>query len=164
MNKYADKRRHTAVLKIKGGDTVLCKQERKNSLMPLYDPDPMVVIGIKGDMITAKNNLDIRTRNYANWKLLQNGCKESVPWDDSDNEGTFDPDAVLADNSGESLQRSEQSREDGDAEEDEFRQRAEQPRSGRDIEQVIASCDRPRRKITSQRTLDIKTSFVISTV
>ena len=36
------------------GDTVLCKQEKKNSLTPLFDPVPMVVIGIKGDMITAK--------------------------------------------------------------------------------------------------------------
>ena len=31
--------------------------------------DPMVVIGIKGDTITAKNNQWVRTRNYADWKL-----------------------------------------------------------------------------------------------
>ena len=60
-------------MKIKVGDTPLCKQERKNSLTPLYDPFPMVVIGIKVDMITAKNNLKIRTRNYGDWKLLKNG-------------------------------------------------------------------------------------------
>ena len=65
--KYADKRRHTAVLRIKVGDTVLCKQEKKNSLTTLFDPVPMVVIGINGDMITAKNNQKIRTRNYADW-------------------------------------------------------------------------------------------------
>ena len=127
MKKYADKRRHTTVMKIKVGDTVLRKQERKNSLTPPYDPVPMVVIGIKGDMITAKNNLKIRTRNYADWKLLKNGCKESLPCDDSDNEDTFDPDAVPADNSDESLQGPEQSRADGDTGEDESRQRAEQP-------------------------------------
>ena len=75
MKQYADKRRHTAVMKIKVGDMVLCKQERKHSLTPLYDPDPMVVIGVKGRMITAKNNVKIRTRNYADWKLLKNGCK-----------------------------------------------------------------------------------------
>ena len=57
MKKYADKRRHTAVKKIKVGDMVLCKQERKNSLTPLYDPDPMVVIGVKGSMVTAKNSV-----------------------------------------------------------------------------------------------------------
>ena len=46
IKQYADKRRHTAIMKIKAGDTLLCKQERKNSLTPLYDPDPMVVIGV----------------------------------------------------------------------------------------------------------------------
>ena len=66
-------------MKIKVGDTVLCKQERKNSLTPLYDPDPMVVIGVKGSMIAAKNSVRIRTRNYADWKLLKNGCRESPP-------------------------------------------------------------------------------------
>ena len=167
MKKYADKRRHTAVMKIKVGDTVFCKQERKNSLTPLYDPVPMVVIGIKGDMITAKNNLKIRTRNYADWKLLKNGCRESLPCDDSDNEDTFDPDAVPADNSGESLQGpeqsradgdtgEEQSRADGDTGEDESRQRAEQPRSDPDTEQGPASCDRPRRKITSTKNTRYK--------
>ncbi|KAK2552555.1 hypothetical protein P5673_026410 [Acropora cervicornis] len=70
MKKHADKRRHTAVMKIEVGDTVLCKQEGKNSLTPLYDPDPMVVIGVKESMVTAKNSVRIRTRNYADWKLL----------------------------------------------------------------------------------------------
>ena len=154
-------------MKIKVGDTVLCKQERKNSLTPLYDPLSMVVIGIKGDMITAKNNLKIRTRNYADWKLLKNGCRESLPCDDPDNEDTFDPDAVPADNSGESLQGpeqsradgdtgEEQSRADGDTGEDESRQRAEQPRSDPDTEQGPASCDRPRRKITSTKNIRYK--------
>ena len=103
MKKCADKRRHTAVMKIKVGDMLLCKQERKNSLTPLYDPVPMVVTGIKRDMITAKNDLKIRTRNYADWKLLKNGCRASLPCDDSDNEDTINPDAVPADNSGELL-------------------------------------------------------------
>ena len=63
MKQYADKRRHTAVMKIKVADTVLCKQERKNSLTPLYDPEPKVVIVVKGSMVTAKNSVRIRTRN-----------------------------------------------------------------------------------------------------
>ena len=79
MKKYADKRRHTAVMKIKVGDTVLCTQERKNSLTPLYDPDPMVVIVVKGSMVTAKNSVRIRTRNYADWKLLTYGCRGNTP-------------------------------------------------------------------------------------
>lgn len=67
MKKYADKRRHTAVMRIKLGDTVLCKREGRSGLTSLFDPVPMVVIGINGDIITAKNNQKIRTRNYADW-------------------------------------------------------------------------------------------------
>ena len=70
MKQYADKRRHTAVMKIKVGDTVLCKQERKNSLTPLYDPEPMVVIGVKGSMVTAKNSVRIRTLKATSGPLL----------------------------------------------------------------------------------------------
>ena len=72
-----------------------------------------------------------------------------------------------ADNSGESLQGpeqsradgdtgEEQSRADGDTGEDESRQRAEQPRSDPDTEQGPASCDRPRRKITSTKNTRYK--------
>ena len=71
------------------GDTVLCKQEKKNSLTPLFDPVPMVVIGIKGDMLTAKNNQRIRTRNYADWNLLKDGCRHSAACDESDDEDVF---------------------------------------------------------------------------
>ena len=96
MKRYADKRRHTAEMRIKVGDTVLCKQERENSLTPLFDPVPMVVIGIKGDMITAKNNQKIQTRNYADWKLLKNGYGQPATCDDSDDEDAFDPDEAVA--------------------------------------------------------------------
>ena len=90
----------------------------------------MVIIGIKGDMITAKNNQKIQTRNYADWKLLKNGCRQSFPCDESDNEDAFDPYAVPA---------------------DECRQGAEQPSEDRDPEQRHVTCDRPRRKTTSTK-------------
>ena len=63
IQKCADKRRHTAVMRIEVGDTILCKQEKKNSQMPLFNSVPMVVIGIKGNMITTENQ-KIWTRNY----------------------------------------------------------------------------------------------------
>ncbi|KAJ7389411.1 hypothetical protein OS493_031655 [Desmophyllum pertusum] len=129
-------------MRIKVGDTVLCKQERKNSLTPIFEPVPMVVIGIKGDMITAKNNQRIRTRNYADWKLLKNGCRQSFPCDESDDEDAFDLDAVPA---------------------DECRQGAEEPSEDRDPEQRHVTCDRPRRKPRPPRTPDIRTLFVINT-
>ena len=83
--------------------TVLCKQERKNSLTPLYDPEPMVVIGVKGSMVTAKNSVRIRTRNYADWKLLKNGCRESPRGDDSDSDDAFEPDEVIIEGPEQSL-------------------------------------------------------------
>ena len=87
----------THAMRIKVGESVLCKQDRKNSLSPLVDPVLMVVIGIKGDMITAKNNQKIRTRKYADWKLLKNGSRQSATCDDADGEVAFDPDEAVAD-------------------------------------------------------------------
>ena len=48
MKKYADKRRHATAMRIKVGNTMLCKQEKRNRLTPLFDPVLMVVIGING--------------------------------------------------------------------------------------------------------------------
>ena len=94
MKKYVDKRRHTAVMTIKEGDTVLCRQERKNSLTPHYDHAPMVVIEVKRSMITAKKSQKIRSRNYAVWKFLKKGYRESVLCGKSDGEDAFEPDPV----------------------------------------------------------------------
>ena len=55
----------------------------------------MIVIGVKGRMITAKNSTRIRTRNYADLKLLKNGCGESPRCDDSDSDDAFEPDEVI---------------------------------------------------------------------
>ncbi|XP_044176587.1 uncharacterized protein K02A2.6-like [Acropora millepora] len=164
MKKYADKRRHTAVMKIKVGDTVLCKQERKNSLTPLYDPDPMVVIGVKGSMVTAKNSVRIRTRNYADWKLLKYGCRESPPCEDSDVElegVTIDMpcesgadsggDAAQPDRSSELPQGQEQPAANSDTGEYASRQRDGQPEPDRNTERRHGSWDRPRRKTRSTK-------------
>ena len=158
MKQYADKRRHTAVMKIKVGDTVLCKQERKHSSTPLYDPDPMVVIGVKGSMITAKNDVKIRTRNYADWKLLKNGCRESVQCDDSDSEDAFEPDAVTVDRAGSEQPGSDRGENAVPTDRIREPQHGQQqprahPRSDHDSdrEQRHAARDRPRRKITSTK-------------
>ena len=81
-------------------------------------------------MITAKNNQKIRNRNYADWKLLKNGCRQSATCDVSDDEDAFDPDEVVA---------------------DERLLRAEQPNYSGDTEQRWAIRDRPRRKTTSTK-------------
>ena len=130
MKKFADKRRHTAAMRIKVGDTVLCKQEKKNSLTPLFRPGSDSRHWYQGDMITAKNNQRIRTRNYADWKLLKDGCRHSATCDESDDEDAIDPDEVVV---------------------DEHQQGAEQPKDTDDTEQRWAKSDRPRRKITSTK-------------
>ena len=118
--------------------------QARNSLTPPFDPVPMVVIDIRGDMITARKNQRIRTRNYADWKQLKNGCRKSVTCDDSEDEDAFDPDVVPA---GECRQSAEQASEDCDP------------------EQRHVTRDRSRRNKRSrqQRTPNIRTSFVIST-
>ena len=108
MKRYADKRRPMAAMRIKVGDTVLCKQERKNSLTPLFNP--VLMVGIKVDMITAKNNQKIQTRNYADWKLPKNGCMQSAMRDVSDDENAFDSDEATAE---ERLQGAEQPNDSG---------------------------------------------------
>ena len=122
-----------------------------NSLTPLYDPEPMVFIGVNGSMVSAKNSVRIRTRNYADWKLLKNGCRESPRYDDSDSDDAFEPDEVIiegpeqslagpsgdavpADRSSESRQGHEQPRANSDTAEYESRQRSRQPGSDRDTQ------------------------------
>ena len=63
--------------------------------MPLYDPVPMVVIGIYGDMITAKSNTKICSRNFAYWKWLNNGMRDTMRDNESDDE--VDPRQATAD-------------------------------------------------------------------
>ena len=46
MKKKADKRSHRAAMRIKVSDTVLCKQEKKNSLTPPFDSVAMVISDI----------------------------------------------------------------------------------------------------------------------
>ena len=64
-------------------------------------------------MVTAKNSVRIRTRNYADWKLLKYGCMESPPCEDSD----VELEVVTINRPCESPQDPEQSRADsgGDA-------------------------------------------------
>ena len=92
-----------------------------------------------GDIITAKKNQKILTRNYADWKLLKDVCRQSATCDGSDDEDVLGPDEVVA---------------------DEHLQGAEQPKESGDTEQRWAIRDRPQRKMTS--TNDSKYKVFIS--
>lgn len=146
-----------------------------DSLTLLCNPDRMVVIGVKESMITAKNSVRIRTRNYAVQKLLKKGCRESPPCDDSESDGAFEPDAVKIDRSCEPPQGPEQSRAgsggdtvstdrssesrqgheqpgaNSDTAEYESRQKSGHPGSERDTDRGHAFWDRPSRKTRSTK-------------
>ena len=124
-------------------------------------------------MVTAKNSVRIRTRNYADWKLLKSGCKKSPRGDDSDSDDAFEPDEVIiegpeqslagpsgdalpADRSSESRQRHEQPRANSDTAEYESGQRSRQPGSDRNTERRHAPLDRPRRKTRSTKDTKYK--------
>ena len=93
----------------------------KNRVTPLCDPDSMVFIGVKGSMITAKNNVKILTRNSTDLRLLENGCRESLSCHDSDYEGAFESaDAVPVDRSRELWQGQEQPGENSGTVEEEL--------------------------------------------
>ena len=131
---------------------------------PLFD-------SVKGSMVTAKNSVRIRTRNYADWRLLKNGCRESPPCDDSDVEpevvtigspcepfqgpeqsrADLGGDAVRADRSTELQQGHEQPEANSDAGEYASRQRAGQPEPDRNPERRHGSWDRTRRETKSTK-------------
>ena len=99
-------------------------------------------------MITAKNNRKIRTRNYSDWKLLKNGCRQSAACDNSDNEDAFDLDEAVAD---EGLQGAEPDLDPEEAVANEGLQVAEQRNDRGDREQRWAIRDRPLRKTMSTK-------------
>ena len=68
---YGDNRRNVCNSQIEMGDQVLIKQKRNNMLTPYYDPIPFTVIGIKGSMITAAREGEIKCRNSSHFKRLR---------------------------------------------------------------------------------------------
>lgn len=65
---YADTKRRVKESKIKIGDVVLVKQEKKNKFTTPFDPKPLKVIAIKGTMVTAKRVDKEISRNISHFK------------------------------------------------------------------------------------------------
>ena len=68
---YADDRRKVSSSQIKMGDKVLIRKKRENMFTPYYDPFLFTVIGIKGSMITAAREGEIKCRNSSHFKRLR---------------------------------------------------------------------------------------------
>ena len=53
---YYDRNRRAKEADIKTGDTVICKQEKKNKLTPKFDPKHYTIVQRKYNMVTAKRD------------------------------------------------------------------------------------------------------------
>ena len=67
---YRDKKKRAKDVVIKPGNKVLIAQ-KKTTIKPPYNPDPMTVVEVKGPRITAIRGDKIRVRNKAKFKLIQ---------------------------------------------------------------------------------------------
>ena len=99
---YGDNRRNVCNSEIEMGDQLLIKQKRNNMLTPYYDPIPFTVIGIKGSMITAAREGEIKCRNSSHFKrlrrrdLIETFPENSIPVEPNN-------DKVIIDHTGQEL-------------------------------------------------------------
>ena len=70
MKIYAYQRENAQERKISPGETVLMKQPKQNKLSTPYNPQPFVVEGTKGSMITVSDGSETVTRNSSNFKVV----------------------------------------------------------------------------------------------
>ena len=71
MKGHADSKTYVKRWVISVGETVLVKRPFTVSKgAPVYDPNPMIVMGRKGSMITAENENRMFTRNSSFFKSL----------------------------------------------------------------------------------------------
>ena len=90
MKRYADKKRHARDYSLQVGDTVLIRQQEKNTLPSHYDSCPYSVIEIKGSMITAERSDHKMTRHVTFVKKISSfiptTSKEKEVNEDEDND------------------------------------------------------------------------------
>ncbi len=70
MKALSDTRRHAKHINIKPGDTVLCRQQKRNKLTTPYNVKPLTVTKVKGTMVTAEGHGHSITRNCSFFKRL----------------------------------------------------------------------------------------------
>ncbi|KAL0154000.1 hypothetical protein M9458_050664, partial [Cirrhinus mrigala] len=70
MKALSDTRRHAVHINIKPGDTVLCRQQKRNKLTTPYNAKPLTVTKVKGKMVTAEGHGHSITRNCSFFKRL----------------------------------------------------------------------------------------------
>ena len=90
MKNYADNKRNASECKLKMGDAVLARQEKKNKLSSIFDPVPFKITAIKGSMITATRSSKTITRNSSFFKQVKSG--DTTQTASTTNEEDYDDD------------------------------------------------------------------------
>ena len=72
MKEYADRKRNVKESKFAINDAVLVKQNKVNKLTSPFNPTPLIVVAVKGSMVTAKSTKENRwiTRNSSFFKKI----------------------------------------------------------------------------------------------
>ena len=99
MKSYADDRRNSKEHHLQVGDTVLVRQQKKNKLSSVYNPEPITVTDINHSMITAtRNDNSTITRNASFFKKIgDNATQGGIEEEDDDiipSKESEDPPAV----------------------------------------------------------------------
>ncbi|KAJ3659377.1 hypothetical protein Zmor_011067 [Zophobas morio] len=68
QNERANRKKRTFEHRLQLGQKVLCKQQKKNSLTPLFDPDPYTITRITGSQIEARRGEKVIVRNSSFFK------------------------------------------------------------------------------------------------
>ena len=84
MKSYADDRRNSKKHRLQIGDTVLVRQQKKNKLSSVYNPEPMTVTDINHSMITATRNDNTTITRDASFfkKIGDNSTQGDIEEDD----------------------------------------------------------------------------------
>ena len=72
---YADLKLGAKPSDIKPGDTVLVRQPKKNKLSTPFNPEPLVVEGKKGSMVTASDGIKSIMWNSSMFKVIPRNLK-----------------------------------------------------------------------------------------
>ena len=105
MKMYADNHMNVKESNFNISDIVLVKQKKVNKLTPPFNPDPLVVISIKGSMITAKSTTTQKeiTRNSSFFKKIN--YRETEEYDVLDDENSDEiVENVIDENYGDHIQ------------------------------------------------------------
>ena len=76
---YADQKRNAAPCALIQGDSVLVRQQKRNKLTSFFDPRPLLVVDVKGSMITAVRDEWKIVRNSSFFKKIPDqGCRATT--------------------------------------------------------------------------------------